>query len=830
MKLAALSLRMLRRDWRAGELRILAAALVVAVASVTAVGFFTDRIRLALERQATELLGGDLVVSSDHPLPDLSVDGPSPTLRRARAVEFPSMVIAGDKSQLGAIKAVSADYPLRGALRIAGELFAPDAPAAAVPAPGKVWMESRLLGQLGVKVGDTVTLGDAHFEIAAVLTSEPARAGGSLFNIAPRLLLNLEDLPGTGLVQPASRVRYRYLFAGEPASVEALRARIEPRLGRGERLQSIEEGRPEIRSALDRARRFLGLAALTSVALAGVAVALSTRRFMMRHLDSCAIMRCLGGRQSVILRLYIYQMLWLGTGAALAGCAGGYLAQFGLEHILAAVAEVALPPPSLQPVVLGVLAALATQVGFGLPALLQLRGVPALRVLRRELGAVPAVGRLVYMGGVSAIVALVFWQAGDAALAGYVLAGMAGTVLALAALAALLISAVRGSRHRFGPIWRFGVLSLTQRAGTGVLQVMAFGLGIMVLLLLTVVRGDLMTEWERSLPPDAPNRFLINIQPDQVAPLREFFRQREIRVPELYPMVRGRLTAIDGQHVSPDRYQDDRARRLAAREFNLSWAARLQDDNRIVAGSWWPPGTRGEPAVSVEEGLAETLDIALGDTLTFRVADQALSVEVTSLRKVEWDSFHVNFFVLAPPGVLESFPASYITALYVPPRQYRMLNALVLEFPNITVIDVAAIMDQVRRIMDRVALAVEYVFLFTLLSGLLVMYAAIYSTLDERIRESALLRTLGADRRRLLRALVVEFALLGLLSGLVAAFAAGLLADQLAARVFQLEYGPDPLLWMSGAVAGAAGIGLAGVLSTRFVLHVPPIRALRQTL
>lgn len=830
MRLAGLSLRMLARDWRAGELRILAAALVVAVAGITSVGFFTDRIRLALERQATELLGGDLVVSADHAMDELASGGGPPGLRRARTVAFPSMVIADGGSRLAAVKAASEAYPLRGRLRIAPELFAPDAPADGVPAPGTVWVESRLLGQLGVRVGDALTLGEARFEIAAVLTSEPARAGGSLFNIAPRVLMSLEDVGRTGLVGPTSRVHYHYLFAGTPQVVEQWRARLQPRLGRGERLQGVEDARPEIRSALDRSRRFLGLAALTSVLLAGVAVALATRRFMARHIDNCAMMRCLGARQSVILRLYVYQMVWLGVGAALTGCALGYLAQFGLERILASVAQVELPAPSMRPVFLGLLAALATQLGFALPTLLQLRDIPALRVLRGELGAVPGAGWIVYLGGVGAIAALVFWQAGDATLAGYVLLGMAGTLLALAGLGAVLIRILRASRHRLGPIWRFGVLSITQRAGTGVLQVMAFGLGITALLLLTVVRGDLLRDWEQSLPPEAPNRFLINIQPDQLEALRGFFRERGIQVPGLFPMVRGRLAAIDGRPVSPEDYEDDRAQRLAGREFNLSWARRLQGDNRIVAGRWWTPEEHGERVVSVEEGLAETLGIALGDELTFRVAGREVTVEVTSLREVEWDSFRVNFFVIAPPGVLESFPASYITALYVPPERHRVLNALVMEFPNITVIDVAAIMQQVRRIMERVALAVEYVFLFTVLSGLLVMYAAIYSTLDERIRESVLLRTLGADRRRLQRALAVEFTVLGLLSGLVGAFAAGLLADQLAGRVFQLDYGPDPWLWLVGAAAGAAGVGLAGVLATRFVLRIPPLRALREAL
>lgn len=825
-----LSLRMLLRDWRAGELRVLAAALLLAVAGITSVGFFADRVRLALESQASDLLGADLAVTSSKPLrPELAAAVP-PAMRRASAVEFPSMALSARGNALASVRAVSADYPLRGALRIGDVPFGPDRPAAAAPAPGTVWMEPRLLGQLQVSVGDTVTLGDADFRVAAVLTGEPLAGGGILFSVAPRLMLALEDLESTGLVQPASRVNYRYLYAGGAGEVQALRAAFERLRAPGERIQDVEDAQPELRRSLERARSFLSLAALVSVLLAGVAIAMSARRFIARHLDGCAVMRCLGARGATLLRLYGLQLLWLGLAAAVAGSALGYLAQHGLERIIGGMVGMSLPAPSLYPLVSGVSTALVALLGFALPPLLHLRRVPALRVLRREMGAISGAGAAVYASGAAAIAALVLWHSPAPRMGLYVMLGAALALAALAGAGYALLALLRLVHPRLGPAWRMGLLGLLRRPGTSVIQLMAFGLGLTVLLLLAVVRGDLLAEWERGLPREAPNRFLINVQPGQIDTLRAFFADRGREAPALFPMVRGRLVAIDRRTVDQDSYEDERARDLVRREFNLSWAAAMQDDNRIVAGRWWNADEHGTKQVSVEQGLAETLGIGLGDRLSFDIAGSRIEVEVSSLRTVEWDSFRANFFVIAPPGVLDVYPATYISSLYVAPGEYRVLDELVRAFPNVTVLDVAAIMEHVRGIMERVTAAVEFVFAFTLLAGLLVMYAAVHATLDERIRETVLMRTLGAARPQLLRVLAAEFAGLGLLSGLAAATMAGLLGYLISSRVLELSYVPSWELWLIGALAGAAGVGVAGVLGTRFVLAAPPIRVLREAL
>jgi len=821
-----LSLRALQRDWRSGELRVLALALAIAVASITSVGFFTDRVHQVIERQASELLGADLVVISSAPI-DHRFAGHARGLQLAPTVTFPSVALAGDKTELLEVKAVGAGYPLRGTLRVADVPYGKTSPTHAIPARGTVWLDPRALARIGLRVGDKLTLGASNLTIAKVLSYEPDR-GGDMFSIAPRLLMNLDDVPDTQLIGSGSRVTYRLLIAGAPEALVMFRRWVETRLRPGERLQDVRDARPELRAVLDRAERFLGLAALVSVVLAGVAIATAARRYAARHLDGTAVMRCLGATQGFIARLYLLQMLWLGLGASLIGCAIGYLSQEVLAYLLSGLVAASLPAPSAFPMVIGISTGLATLLGFGLPPILQLKDVPPARVLRRDFDQLPARSISAYAVAVAVVTGLMFWQTRDFRLTFYLLAGTAGTLVALAAMAYTLVRALNTLRTQVGVAWRYGLANIARRAGASATQVVAFGVGIMVLLLLSLVRRDLLTAWEHSLPADAPNQFVINVQPDQVRALQLFFAEHGLTHTVLYPMVRGRLLAIDGRAVVAANYGDERARRLVEREFNLSWAARPQRDNRIIAGKWWTPAQYGEPLVSVEKGLADTLGIRLGDELSYRVADQDISVKVASLRMVEWDSFRVNFFVVAPPGLLENYPATYVTSFHLAAAEHGLVGKLVQHFPNLTVIDVEAIMTKVRNIMQRVSLAVEYVFLFTLLAGLTVLYAAIQATQDERLYETALLRTLGASRRQLLQGLAAEFILLGVLAGLLASVAATVSGYVMAQRLFHLDYRFDPLLWLIGLIAGGLGVGAFGLWGTRFVFARPPLQTLRR--
>ncbi len=827
MKPWRLALRMLRQDARAGEMQVLALALMIAVASVSSVGFFTDRVQQALQLQANALLGADVVVAADHPLDEsLSSQAREQGLSQAQTLSFLSMVLANGANQLADIKAVGEGYPLRGELRVAAARFAPDELATDIPAPGAVWADARLLSELGIEVGAELSVGEARLRVTAVVSHEPDR-GGSLFSIAPRLLMNAADLAATDLLQPGSRVRYRLLVAGERASVAVYRDWVASRLQRGERVESVEDARPEMRTALQRARQFLGLASLVTVVLAGVAIATATRRYVTRHLDNCAMLRCLGAAQGMIMRLYAWQMAWLGLVASLAGCAVGYGVQVALADVLGSLAAAALPPASAWPVVAGLVAGSVTLLGFALPPLMQLREVPTLRVLRQDMGTPPPRAWLAYGAGLAALAGLMVWQAGDVKLGLYVFAGVAATVLALAGVTGLLLAGLGRVSYDGGVVWRFGAANIVRRARGSLVQVVAFGLGLMALLLLGIVRVDLLADWEAGLPADAHNRFVISIQPQQVDAVHAYFAAAGKLEPGLFPMIRGRLVAINEREVSPQDYADDRAQRLVAREFNLSWAATLQDDNRVVAGKWWSAPDHGQALWSVEDGIAATLGVQLGDTLTYEIGGERYTAKVANLRKVEWDSFHVNFFVIAPPRALDNFPTSYITSFHLPEGDHALLSDFVQRFPNVTVIDVAAIMAQVRRVMDRVSTALEYVFGFTLLAGVMVLYAAILSTLDERIRENAVLRTLGAVRRQLLVGMLVEFAGIGALAGLVGASAAGIIGYVLAERVFRFPYAWNAELWGVGIVAGALVVGVAGTLGTRFILKRPPWQTLR---
>ena len=826
----SIAIRLLVRDWRAGELRMLLAAIVLAVASMTAVTFFTDRIRLVMEQQASELLAADLVIASSEPITgDFLSKAEADRLDSAQTMSFRSVVLAKGRPHLVEVKAVSQDYPLRGSLRVAHQSFAADAITHDSPEVGELWVDERFLQTASAAIGDRVQLGRREFLLERVLTYEPDR-GGDMFSIAPRILMNIDDVVSTRLVQAGSRVAYRLLLAGEQPDIDRYRSWVEPRLGRGQQVLGLEDGRPELRTALKRARQFLGLAAMVAVLLAAVAVAMAARRYARRHLDGSAIMRCLGATQRKISALYLSQLSLIGIVASSLGCAMGYFLQMLLARILSGVLAEDLPDPSLQPALIGIPAGMLVLFAFALPPIMALRHVPPARVLRRELIPLPPSLFLVYGLGLASMALLLWWQAQDALLLLYVMAGTMATLLALALTASIFIKLLGRLRGQVGVAWRFGLASIGRRSRTSIVQVVALGLGIMVLLLLSLVRSDMLAGWEKTIPVDAPNHFLINVQAEQASGVEHLLQEQGIEVSGVYPMVRARLMKVNDREISPNDYPDDRAQRLAFREFNLSWSSELQVDNRIVAGEWWRQEDIGRPLISFEEGLAKTLRVQLGDKLEFLVAGTVLEVTVNNIRSVEWDSFNVNFFTVLPPGVLEDYPATYITSFYLPGDKKHILSSVVRQYPNITIIDVDIIMSKVRNIMDNLNMALRYVFAFTLVAGVVVLYTAIQNTQDERFYESSVLRTLGARRRQLWSGLAAEFVTLGFLSGLIAGLFATIIAWVLATQVFHFQYQFNIWIWLVALLIGSVGVGLAGLLGTRAVLNRPPMQALRENI
>ncbi|HEX6689746.1 MAG TPA: FtsX-like permease family protein [Burkholderiales bacterium] len=819
---------MLVRDWRAGELRILAAALVIAVASVTSVAFFADRIGSAIERDAHQLLGADLVLVADQPWrAEMAAEIRARGLQAAAALNFMSMAVANGQNMLAGVKAVTPEYPLRGRLRIASAPGEADAPAESGPKRGSVFIEERLVAALNAPVGSRLRLGNAELEVAAVLTLEPERSA-NFFNIAPRLMMHLDDVPATGLVQRGSRVWY-YLYAAGPSErVRAFEAELRPRLERGQRVDNLETGRPEVRNSVERARSFLGLTALLAAILAGVAIALGTRRFVERHLDGCAVLRCLGATQSKLVSLYGMEFALLGLASCLAGVALGFAAQSTIAAAFAGVVKAELPPPGLLPAAQGFLVGLVLLLGFALPPLVQLKNVPAVRVIRRESGALKGGTLAVYGFGFLALCGLLVWQAGDAKLGVTVVGGFAAAVLVFFAVAwgALRLLTRQWLVRLLGRRLRYGLANLRRHARGNAVQVASLALGLTAVLLLTFTRNDLVDAWRRSAPPDAPNRFLIGVQPDQLAPIKQFFDERKIAVPDLYPMVRGRVVGHNGRPVSEADYTEERARRLIEREFNLSYLTGPPAHNTITAGAWFTPDAR---EISVEEGIAQRLGWKLGDELTWNIGGETFSARISSLRKLRWDSMKVNFFVIAPPRLLEQFPASYVSAFRLEQGQEKVVGELAARFPNLTVVDVAAALRQGQEVIDRLIGAVQFIFLFALGAGMLVLYAALVATEDERRREAAVMRVYGASRAQVAGSQRAEFLAMGLLAGLLATLGAALIGQLLARRVFELDLPPSPELFVAGPLAGLALLSLNAWLSSRKVLRASPAITLRES-
>jgi putative ABC transport system permease protein len=830
IELARQAARMAARDWRAGELRLLAAALVIAVAAVTSVGFLVDRIRIGLERDATQLLGADVVLSSDRPLADAQREpARAAGLRLAETVTFPSMVISdadAEATTLAAVKAVSDAYPLRGRVRVAAAPDGVDEPADGVPPPGTVWVDAQALGSLRIGVGERLRLGEATFTVGRIITVEPDR-GTQFINFAPRVMLNLADLPATQLIQPGARVTWRLLAAGEPAAVRGYSAALRRSLERGQQIESLEGGRPEMQRTLERAERFLALVALLAAMIAAVAVAVASRRFSLRHLDSCAMMRCLGLAQRDIFRLFALEFVYIGLAACAVGMAAGFVFHFVLMQALGGLIATPLPMPSLAPALEAGATGLVLLLGFSLPPLVQLRSVPPLRVLRKDTGSPTSRALVGYLLGLGGFLLLIVWSSGDLKIGALTAGGFAAgaLVFALCAWGALQLLAPLRSFGRLGVSWRFAFAAVQRRPVAAVVQLIALAVGIMALLLLTVVRTDLVGAWRAAAPPDAPNRFLINIQPEQVPVVERRLREAGIAEAPLHPMIRGRLIEVNGKPIGPENFASERAQRLVDREFNLTYADLAPSHNPIVGGRWFAPEAA---ELSIEQGIAERLGIGLGDRLTFDIAGNRVTATATSLRKVNWDSLRANFFIILPSRLLADQPKSFITAFHLPAGKGALATDLVRELPNLTVLDTSAIFRQVQAVLDQVIAAIEFLFLFTLAAGVLVLYAALVATFDERVREAGLLRALGASREQLSRAQTAEMICLGALAGLLAAGAAAAVGWTLARFAFEFDYAVAPWIFALGIGGGIACALAGGWLGLRNVLRSPPLATLRE--
>ena len=829
--------RTLWRDLRSGDLRLLIVAVALAVAALTAVGFFADRLKGGLQRDALQLLGGDAVVSSDNPTPAVFVAKAKELgLATVTSIGFPTMARAVDEqggaAKLVALKVVEPGYPLRGKLTVASAPDAPAAPTRAIPARGQAWVDAPLMEALGLKMGDPLLLGDARLTVHTIIAIEPDRGGGFM-NFAPRVMINTEDVAATKLIQPASRMTYRMAVAGNPKPVQTFVAWADAQVKqssanglRGLRVESLQAGRPEMSQTLDRADKFLSLVALLAALLSAVAVALSARAFAASHLDDCAMLRVLGLRQRTIAAGYAFEFALVGLFASALGVLLGYCVHYLFVALLAGLVDAALPAATIWPVLLGMGMGLTLLFAFGLPPVLQLAQVPPLRVIRRDVGNLRPVTLGVLAIGVLGFAALLLAASSDLTLGLIAVGGFGGAVLVFAALSWVAVKVLRRSvNETTAPRWLvLATRQVSARPAYTVVQVSALAVGLLALILLVLLRTDLISSWRKATPPDAPNRFVINVMPDQSDGFQTMLKNSGVARFDWYPMIRGRLVAVNGRAVTPDDYQEDRAKRLIDREFNVSFNATLPPQNEVTAGQW---SNEEAGAISVEDGIATTLKLKLGDSLRFDIGGVQTESKVTSLRKVDWGSMRANFFVMYPVSQLENVPTTYMGAFKAPATK-GFDNALVRQFPNVTNVDMTSTIAQVQRVLDQVIRAVEFLFGFTLAAGLVVLFAAVTATREERAREYAIMRAVGAKGSLLRQVQRAELAGVGLLAGVLASIVAGAVGWALARFVFEFEWTVSLWVPVFGGLAGALLALAAGWWGLREVLNRPVVETLRR--
>lgn len=813
-----LPLKLLSRDWRGGELALIATALILAVTCVTTIAHFTDRLTRAMHIQSQSFLAAERVVQSSKEVPgEWLSEARKLGLKQARTTSFASMLAAGDQFQFASVKAVSAGYPLVGHLEVrSAQAIAPDTVHQG-PKPGNVWLEPRLLPLMNLTVGDSLQLGESSLTVSGILDHEPDR-GANLFSMGARLMMNIDDLPATEILQPGSRVTYRYLFTGDSPVLAQYFRWLKPQLTEHQRVIDLQEGQPRVAKALERAESFLYLAGSLAVLLASVAVGLAARRYSLRHAAYVAVMKSLGAGRNKILGIYIGQMAALALMATVAGLAIGYLVQSQAVSLMQGFFPVTPPPSGWQPVWVGIATGLACVVGFALPPLFRLAQTDPMQTLRQDWSNPDKREWLGLIPGPLAMLLLIWWLSGSLAITAALIAGL-GLLIAGSALVNRLL--VRGRLANLGGSWRIALGSLQRRAGFNTLLIAAFGTGLLAMLSMFYARTALIDEWRMQLPEHAPNHFLVNIAPYELNGIQQRLTDKKLESTEFYPMVRGRLIAINGTPVTERPQQTGAIRR----ELNLSWTDTLPADNKIVAGEWHGDSAEG---VSVEADVAERLGLKLGDLLRFSIGGLETESQITSLRTLDWNSMRPNFFMLFSPGSLGDFPATYINSFYLPPEDKLFVNELVRNYPSISIIELDKIIERIRETIGQVALAIESVLALMLIASVLVLIAGVRASISERLQEAAVIRTLGGRRQLLTRSLMIEFGLLGTAAGLLASAGTEATLVVLSQRVFELPFSLHPGLWILGPLVGALLVGTAGTLACRSAVSQPPLKVLRE--
>ncbi|MGJ8620041.1 MAG: ABC transporter permease [Methylophilaceae bacterium] len=820
-------------QWRAGDVRVLLLALIVAVTAITGVTFFTSRIAAHLNTQGGLVLGGDMVLIADHAIPENAIrDAKMQGLRYTTTVEFPSMAIAGEKNQLAEIKALNTGFPLRGDMTVQFSVDAEAQVVKTIPNPGEAWIEPRLANLLSIGLGDLVELGSTQLRVSGIITREPSR-GGDMFSFAPRLMMNAVDVAKTELIQYGSRVKYQLLVAGDAKAINTFGEQLKGNLQRGERLQDLKTARPEIKSALEKAETFLGLAAMVSILLSIAAMLLASGPYISRNIETAALLRCFGASKNQIQQILLWQCFFIALVGATIGCLFGYILQSVLGSIAGTLFLETLPQPDFSLIFIGYAVSFLVLFALMLPNINAIKNSPVVNILRTDVEAKVTSAAFRFIPVLIVIALIIFVLAKSIQLAITVILGMLAVCLLSAGLAYLFANIIyqltqrsQYSKSGLFNLLKIGLANLKRNKILTLVQVVGFSIGAMVIILLMIVKNDLLNAWQDALPPDAPNHFAINIQPSQVESIEGFLKKIDIQKPQIFPMVRGRLVEKNGQALSADMYEDGRAKRLVSREFNLSMAAEMQSDNHLLAGEWWQEKDNEKPLISIEQDIANALDIKVGDVLTYDIAGRKINLNVTSIRKVEWDSMRANFFAVTPPDTLADYPKSYMTAFYLKDRQSTQLDQLVKELPNLTIINVASLMEQIRGIMQKMSLAVANVFVLCIVAGLVVLYAALIATRDARAKEASLFRIFGASRKQVSVVMIAEYLGIAFIAASVALLAANFIAYYVSKQMFEIPYNINGLLSLFAYITALILIPGVAWFVMRDYLNQPPKQVL----
>lgn len=823
-----LAFKIFWRDWKTGELNLLVASLLLAIATVTSISLFTSRIHNAIYQEAAHFLAADAKISGSLPMPtQWQEHAQTQGLQTASLIGFQAMAFAADGMVLTQVKGVSDSYPLKGELGISERPFTDSRAVSKGPPSGEAWLAPRLFGALGISSGDNITIGEASFRVSASLNREPD-SGQSLFGVAPRVMINQADVAKTEAIQTGSRVSYALLVSGEASDLARFENWLQPQLGNHHRWTGVKSENRGVGDALTRAERFLLLTGCLSVVLSGVAIALAARRYATRQQNQVAILKTLGSSPTHILGFYAVNLALIGIFCLALGAMAGWLLHWGIMLALGDLLPADIAAPSWSAYTTGGVTGVVALWAFAAPPIIALRNIAPASILREQVGSVLS-SRLSFAIGAAAVVLLMGFYSRDLSLTLIVAAGASLCLLGVGVLGAGLIYACKRVGQKLDYSWRLGLANLQRHQRFNALQIMVFSVLLMLLFILLTVRTSLIQQWQNQLPEDAPNHFAFNIFPDEAAQIREFFDANGIAVRPFYPMTRGRLTQINEEDAQA-RIELKSNDLNYERELNLTWSDTYGEDNKIIAGTWWQNSDDTQPLlVSAEEEYAKGIDLKVGDSVTFSVAGTEVSAKVANLRSVQWDSMNPNFFMIFNREIVPGSGANWITSFHLASQQKSLLNILSRKFPTISLIEIDQTIEQIQSIIGKVSMAIEFILLLVLVSGILVLVTSVQATLDLRIRESAIFRTLGANRRLIQKVLLIEFCMLGLLAGILAVAGTELCLFFLQTRVFNLAYQSQFSLWLWGPLVSALLIGAVGWLSTRRVIITPPLAVLRQT-